>query len=310
MTSHVALPALTQGEVVPATLSRDLLNGLLRERVGFQGPILSDAMDMAGVKEGLSTEQACVRAIIAGVDLLLFGPADQDSIESVHSALSAAVRDNTISANEAERSIERILALKLWLAQQEQPPLDVVGCEEHKALALEIASRSMTLARDSAGLLPLSSSLSDGARVAAVVPTPADLTPADTSSYELPQMAVALRRYHSPVDEFIVPLNPSASDITPLVEQLRQYDLVVMGTINAATQPGQGALANALLATGVPQIAVALRLPYDIQAYPSASTYVCAYSIQPPSFEALAQAFFGRIAFAGRLPVSVPGFAS
>ena len=307
MTSHVALPALTGGEVIPATLSRAILGGLLRERVGFEGPILSDAMDMAGVKQGLSTEQACVRAISAGVDLLLFGPADQHSIDSVHSALTAALLDNAIPEAEIARSSERILALKLWLAQQEQPPLDVVGCDEHRALALEIAAQSMTLVRDNAGLLPLTSSLPPGARIAAIVPRPADLTPADTSSYELPQLASALRRYHSPVYEFIVPLNPSATEIPPLVEQLRGYDLVIMGTINATTQPGQGALANALLSTGVPLVAVALRLPYDLQAYPSAPTYVCAYSIQPPSFEALARALFGHVPFAGRLPVSVAG---
>ncbi|MGA7730069.1 MAG: glycoside hydrolase family 3 protein [Chloroflexia bacterium] len=310
MTSHVALPALTGGEIVPATLSRHILDGLLRGQVGFDGPIISDAMDMAGVKQGLSTEQACVRAVCAGVDLLLFGPADQYAHDSVHQALTTAAQDGTIRLTEAARSEERILALKFWLAQQRQPSLDVVGCAEHKTLALEIAAHSITLVRDSAGLLPLGPNLHAGAKVAAVVPRPADLTPADTSSYELPRLASALRQYHSSVDEFIVPLDPSPSEVTSLREQLSGYDLVIVGTINAATQPGQAALVNALLAAGVPLVAVAMRLPYDIHAYPSAPTYVCTYSIQPPSMEALALALFGRIPLLGRLPVSVPGFDS
>ena len=54
-------------------------------------------------------------------------------------------------------------------------------------------------------------------------------------------------------------------------------------------------------------ITVALRMPYDLAAYPAATTYVCTYSILPPAMEALAEALFGRIPFAGALPVTIPG---
>jgi beta-N-acetylhexosaminidase len=160
--------------------------------------------------------------------------------------------------------------------------------------------------RDTAGQLPLR--LPTDARVAAVVPRPEDLTPADTSSFESPALAAALRRYHPAVDEFVIPLNPTESEVAALREQLRGYNLAVVGTINAPAHPGQAALVNALLADRVPLIAVALRLPYDILTYPAAPTYVCTYSIQPPSLEALTGALWGHAPFAGRLPVPVPGF--
>lgn len=310
MTSHVALPALTAGENVPATLSPEILGGLLRDYVGFTGLIISDAMDMAGVRQGLSMASASVKAVQAGVDLLLFGPADRNDTDVVHKALAEAVRSGAIPAQDIERSLDRILALKSWLAEQERPSLDVVGCDEHKTLAFEIAARSMTLVRDSAGLLPLGRSLSLDARIAAVLPKPEDLTPADTSSYELPQLAAALSRYHSHVDKFVIPIDPSASEVAVLRERLSGYDLVILGTINASEHEGQGALMNTLIETGVRLVAVAMRLPYDIQAYPAAPTYICTYSIQPPSMEALAQALFGRTPFPGQLPVSVPGFGT
>jgi beta-N-acetylhexosaminidase len=198
-----------------------------------------------------------------------------------------------------------VLALKDWLSRQEQPPLSVVGCAEHKALALEIASRAVTLVRDEAGLLPLSAM--NGARLAVVVPRPADLTPADTSSYVMPGLAQALRHYHPAVDEFLVPLNPSDEDVRALGETLKGYARVVVGTINAGAYPGQARLVNALLEAGTPTVAAALRMPYDLQVYPAAPTYLCSYSILEPSMEALAAALWGELRPEGRLPVSIPG---
>jgi beta-N-acetylhexosaminidase len=64
---------------------------------------------------------------------------------------------------------------------------------------------------------------------------------------------------------------------------------------------------NTVLASGIPTIAVALRMPYDLAVYPSARTYICTYSILDPAVETLVQALWGRIPFAGRLPVSIPG---
>jgi len=148
--------------------------------------------------------------------------------------------------------------------------------------------------------------LSPDARILAIVPRPADLTPADTSSYEMPPLAEALRRHHQAVDEVIVPIDPAQPDIAALLEKASSYDLIVVGSINAPDYPGQSALVNALGETGVPLVAVALRLPYDIAAYPDAPTYVCTYSIQPASMNALADALWGRIPFAGVLPVSIP----
>jgi beta-N-acetylhexosaminidase len=139
------------------------------------------------------------------------------------------------------------------------------------------------------------------------VPQPADLTPADTSSYTQPALAEALRRYHPVVDEFTIPLNPTANECAAIGEQLRPYDLVIAATINAASYPGQAAVLNAILARQQPLVAVALRMPYDLQAYPTAPTYLCTYSILAPSLEALAAALWGHAPCPGRLPVSIPG---
>lgn len=303
MTAHIALPRLAEGLEMPATLSAPVLQGLLRRELGFGGVIVSDALNMGAIEQGPGLVVDTIAAAAAGVDLLMRVESPR-RLDTLYDALLQAARRGLLPSVEIEASANRILGLKGWLAVQQQPDLGVVNCAEHNAVAYEIASGAVTLVRDEAGTLPLR--LSDGERALAIVPRPADLTPADTSSYDLPPLAEALRRQHHAVDEAVVPLDPAPSDVAALRERARGYDLVVVGTINARDYPGQGALVRGLLETKARVVAVALRLPYDIAAYPAAPIYVCTYSIQPPALHALADALWGQIPFAGALPVTLP----
>jgi beta-N-acetylhexosaminidase len=304
MTGHIALPALNDGLEVPATLSPAVLKGLLREELGFGGVIVSDAMDMGAIAEGAGLLVDSIAATAAGVDLLLLTDSDR-GFETVYAAVLHAARRGLLAADDIMASAHRVLALKEWTATQEQPGLEVVGCREHLDLAYEVAARSITLVRDRQGYLPLD--LRPEARVLAVVPRPADLTPADTSSYERVDLAGALRRYHPNVEQVDISLNPAEEESAAVLEQAAGYDLVIIATIGALAFAGQAALVRSLLERGERVIAVALRLPYDIAAYLGAPAYVCTYSLQPPSLAALSDALFGKIPFQGRLPVSVTG---
>ncbi|MFQ6101888.1 MAG: glycoside hydrolase family 3 protein [Anaerolineae bacterium] len=304
MTTHVAFPNLNEGVALPSTLSPALLEGLLREELGFRGVIVSDAMNMAAIRQGSGLVVDALSAVAAGVDLLLL-VGDMAVQRNIYSALLQATERTLLSPAKMMSSAGRVLTLKQWLAAMLQPSLDVVGCAEHRDLALETAARSITLVRDEADLLPLR--LSSDARLAVVVPQPVDLTPADTSSYVTCTLAQALRHYHPSVDEFVVSHAPSDADIAALRQKIGEYDTVIVGTINASMQSNQAAMVKALLDTGVPTIVVALRLPYDLQAYPNAPTYLCTYSVLAPSMDALAGVLWGDIPFKGRLPVSIPG---
>jgi len=303
MTTHVAFPGLNEGVALPSTLSPHLLKGLLRDEMGFRGVIVSDAMDMAAIEQGSGLIVDAIAAAAAGVDLMLLLD-DPAAHEAIQSALTQATRRQLLSTSQMLASADRVLALKRWAAEAPQPALDVVGCAEHQDLAFETAARSVTLVRDEDRLLPLRPP-ADG-RLAVVVPQPVDLTPADTSSYVTCTLARALRRRHPAVDEFVAPHNPTEDDIASLRQQVSDYDTIVVGTINASTQPGQADLVQALLRTGTPTVTVALRLPYDLQVYPAASTHLCTYSILEPSMDALAEALWGETPFKGRLPVSIP----
>lgn len=305
MTAHIGLPALDHGRVLPATLSTAVLQALLRTKLGFQGVIVSDALDMGAITQGDGLAANIVTAAQAGVDLMLMAR-DPASQETAYNALFA--QWNHADNGRQLAAIERILALKKWVAQQKQPELDRIGCAEHRQLAQEIANRAVTLVRDQTGLLPLR--LPAHGRVALIVPPLQNLTPADTSASEKLTLAQALRRYHPCIDEYILPEQIDESVIASFRHRLHDYDLLLLGSIDAWRQPQQAALINELLAAAAPQtavITVALRTPYDLAVYPGSQTHICTYSVQAPAMQALAAALWGDIPFQGKLPTQIPG---
>jgi beta-N-acetylhexosaminidase len=305
MSAHLSLPALSGHEDVPSTLSPAVLKGLLRNELGYKGVIVTDAMDMKAIQQGEGLGEDAVKAALAGCDLLLLTTNPEDH-RHVHQHLLQAVQNGSIGTSELFDSAQRVHVLKEWLMSQPPPPdLSIVGCASHRKLADEIASRSLTLVRDQAHILPLQ--LEEGQRLAVVMPQPLDLTPADTSSYLKPSLAPVLRNYYPHVDEIIVPHSPQDQDIAAVLEQIRDCQAVVLGTINAYSEPCQAALVKAVLSTNITTILVAFRMPYDLGAFPDAPTYLCTYSLLDPCMFALAKVLRGETRAFGRLPVSIPG---
>ena len=170
-----------------------------------------------------------------------------------------------------EAARARILRLRSHFAALVQPPLDVVGCEDHRRLARQIADASVTLVRDPDRALPLSAAHGD--RVAVVAPVPVDLTPAETSSYLRVGLAEALRSRGLAVDEFTAPLDPTPADVAALTSATSGYATTIVCTFDAVSFPGQAVLVSRLAVSSVAGatadgpgrrvVAVALRSPYD-----------------------------------------------
>jgi beta-N-acetylhexosaminidase len=302
MTGHFALPG--RDDDLPTSLSGAVLRDLLRSRLGFTGVTVTDALDMRALAQGSAQIVDAVAALRAGEDVLL-GTPDEAALERLEEGLAQAQRRGLIDADDDAAAKGRLGELRRWIGGHDQPPLEVVGCAEHQALAAELARRSITLVRDHDRLLPLTPAAD--ARIAVVQSMPADLTPADTSSTVPPTLASALRRRLAGVEEILLPAAPGDADIAGLGERLAAFDLVIVGTFSAHLQAAQAALARAVLAVGRPTVTIALRTPWDLLAYPAAGTHVCSYGILPPSMEALAAALLGEAPFLGCLPVDVAG---
>ncbi len=290
MTAHVLYPALDPER--PATLSRPILDGLLRGELGFGGVIITDAMDMAPVARYGALESARM-ALSAGADLVLLA----------HLPDQLALVRETLPTTDPGAAA-RIHALRVAL-DGPLPDLDVVGCADHRAIAQTIADRSITLVRD-AGRLPLRPGPDE--LIAVITPETRNLTPADSSAHVRIRLAEAIRARHPRTEAH--ELRRSAGEVGELLAAVEAADLVVVGTISAEADPEQAALVRGLMARGQRVIVVSLRTPYDLVAFPEAPTYLCAYSIRDVSTEAVARALFGEIRPMGVLPCAIPGVAA
>jgi beta-N-acetylhexosaminidase len=304
MSAHVALPALTGDRALPATISRDVMDGLLRRELGFAGVAITDAMDMKAVAQGSAGIVDSIMALRAGVDLLLLTP-DRSAQRRLETGLRQAALRGLVPGSRSRAARARVLRLRRWLAGFERPPAAMVRSAEHEALASRAAAAAITLVRDEAGLLPLR--LPADSRVAVITPTPRDLTPADSSVTEPLDLASAIRRHHGAADDVRVGSDPDAGDIGRARRAAVQADVAIVVTLAANVQPGQAALVEAVRSTGTPTVTIAMRTPYDLSSYPAATAHLCSYAIVPASVHAVADALFGRASITGRLPVAIPG---
>jgi beta-N-acetylhexosaminidase len=306
---HLAVPALTGGVPIPATISRVILEDVLRGELGFAGITVSDAMDMGGAGGAERMSETLVAAAEAGMDLFLMAHTEPVE-EAAFDAFVAAVRAGRLDSRRLRLARERILAARRAVAAPDRvrPPIEIVGSADHRALAREIAEASITLIRDPRGYLPLRPGAD--ARVALVAPVPVDLTPAETSSYLRLGLAQALRERGLRVDELVAPLDPTPAEASALAAAVAAHDAVIVGLFDAVSFPGQALLVDRVVAGGGPArpcVGVALRTPYDVSLIPPGVAAMCTYGIQAPQMEALADALVGRIPFAGTLPVELPG---
>jgi beta-N-acetylhexosaminidase len=115
MTAHITFPALDPS--VPATLSRRVLTGLLRDELGFDGVVITDALEMKAIATGYGAVAAAPRAIAAGADLLCLGARDQESVyRRTLAAVVEAVRSGELPVARLEEAAARVEALHAWTA--------------------------------------------------------------------------------------------------------------------------------------------------------------------------------------------------
>jgi beta-N-acetylhexosaminidase len=301
MVGHQLVPALTGSTEIPICGSEPGINGFVRTELGFDGVVISDALDMGALDQGPAQVVEIIAMMRAGTDLILCMP-DPELQQRARMALERGHSRGLISDESLKTSIARVEALRGLLPPTRLQP-EVVGSSRHQQMAARLAAASVTLVRNDESLLPLRPG--GGLRIFSLEPEPVNVTPADTTSLYTPQLAAALRAMHSDVTEVVYPHHPEPNDVAGAVEAARSHDLTVVGTVTAPS--GQARLVEALLGTGKPVVTVALRTPYDLAVYPASTTHICTYGSHFPSLEAMASAMFGAIPFHGHLPAAIPG---
>jgi beta-glucosidase-like glycosyl hydrolase/CubicO group peptidase (beta-lactamase class C family) len=306
MTAHIALPR-AYGDSTPATLSPRILQGLLRDTLGFRGLTFTDAMTMDALSKRYGMQESVVRAVEAGNDVLLM-PVD---VTGAIDAVVSAVTSGRIAPARIDASVRRILSLKLRTGAIANPIVsldalrDSVATPAHWAIANDIAQRAITLIQDSASLIPVATSASvllltyaPDAEIAAGVPFVAEMRAQDRKV-----RSIRLSPHANPAEL------DSLATIASLMDRVVVYSYT-------RTLEGDGRLAiPAQIATFVSRLASTGKLvvvaggnPYQLRQVPQASTYMVTYGRGDALERAAARAVFGAAPIAGRVPVSLPGF--
>ena len=303
MTAHIVVPAFDPSED-PATLSRPILTGILRERLGYDGVVVTDSLGMEGVRKKYGDARVPVLALKAGVDQLLNPP----DLAVAHAAVLTALRDGELTERELDAKLMRILLLKERRGLFKDPytthrAVDrVVGIRSHLDAADRIADRTTTLLRNDGGVLPLSRRRERRVLVAGVDAA----APSGTGGPPTAVLARTLTELGFTATALSTGTAPTQRGIDEAVAALGERDAAVVATYNVTADSRQRALVAALLATGKPVVQLAVRNPYDIAQLDGVRAALASYSWTDVELRAAARVIAGRRNPAGRLPVAIP----
>lgn len=293
MTAHIVVPALDDSGD-PATLSKEIVTGQLREELGFEGVIVTDGLEMAGVRQKYGDGEVAVRAIEAGVDQLLLPAAPQEAYDAIDEALASG----RLTEDRIDESVRRILIMKHDQGVIEHSQVDVdkvmktVGKRAHLRAAEKITDATTTLVRNDDGALPIAV---DGR---SVLVTGYGVTTGRTLADELTARG-------ADATAFATGTAPTAAEIQQAVTRAESSDVTVVLTNNVSATSTQRQLVAALDATDTHLIVVAVRNPYDINRLGDVDGFIATYSYAPPALTSLAKVITGEIRPQGTLPVDI-----
>jgi beta-N-acetylhexosaminidase len=349
MVAHVTVPALDPDPNRVATTSRAIVEGLLKEEMGFKGIVVTDALDMAGLTRlyAQNIGQAAVDSFQAGNDMLII-PADLDAS---YRALLEAVRSGEISRQRLDQSVRKILELKASLGLNKARLVDPgqlssqIAKPENVAVGQRIADEAITLVRDNGKVIPLQSSVgtpkpalpyqplaevsnrlvaviffddlrADSGRmlehqILARVPDARVIyVDARSAAGMKPSVVEAVEAAEHVIAAVYVV--PTAGKAMRAAAGLKNEDLKNEGLKNTvALDDATGSLLTAILDRAASRtVVLAMGNPYGVQDFPAIENYVCAFSNATVSETAAVKAIFGEIPIGGHLPVTIPGIAS
>jgi beta-glucosidase-like glycosyl hydrolase/CubicO group peptidase (beta-lactamase class C family) len=311
MTGHLAVPALEPDPNVPATMSPKITTDLLRGEMGFEGLVVTDALTMGGVTVRYPPGEVAVRSILAGADVLLVSPV----LDAALQAVREAVASGRIPMSRIDEAVTRVLRAKAKLGLNKSKLVDLdalartFGRPEFDRAALDIADRGITLLRDDQHILPLDSTKPSRVLLVAVSGDN-DPYPAGNLENEIRWRVDSLTSVRMDTrfvraDTIKLP-PPNTYDVAIAAIYVRVADS--KGSIGLPDD--EAAVVDRLLAAGKPVIVACFGSPYLAERFPSAKTWITAFSTVDVAQWAMGRALFGQVPVTGRLPVNVPGVAA
>ena len=345
MLAQASAPALDADETRIATTSPKIVEGVLRKELGFQGLVLTDALEMRGLMglyplDANPSAKIAVDAVKAGDDVLMLPL----NLDAAFSGIVAAVRSGEIPESRIDASVKRILRMKAAVGLDKSRFVDldhlrsVFSGPDPAEFAQRISDSAVTLVRSSGGVLPLTASsneligksISQDARTASKDHKLVVITFADSPGSRLGPTFEKELKVHRPDAEVFHYFNDHrgsnalASEVLSAAKSADEVviaafmthatgrQLVSRGIVRTVVGlSGEGAqlLGDIVDANPAKTVVIALGSPYLIEDYPKIQNYICTYSLTPTGEVTAVRALFGEIQNHAKLPVTLPGVA-
>ncbi len=302
MVAHMFIPSLDTTVNRPSTLSKPIVTGLLKEELGFQGLIMTDALNMKGVTKFYQPGEIEVEALIAGNDLLLYS----EDVPAALAAIQRAVEEKRISTEQIDQKCHKLLRYKYLLGLHKDSEVETDGLIEDlnspqsKLLQRKLVEASITVLQND-GIMPLKG-----------LDTLSIATISVGADHET-AFQKTIGKY-TEADHFLVPKGATSEQVAQFENQLKGYDLLVIALHGVSRRPGNNRgysdptyqLLEDLLADNQ-TLLVSFRNAYTLDLLPTkqSSAVLCAYQDQEISQQVAAQVIFGAIGTSGKLPVTV-----
>ncbi|MEI6692973.1 MAG: glycoside hydrolase family 3 protein [Chlorobium sp.] len=311
MIGHLAAPKLT-GTMEPASISKAIVTDLLRNELGFQGIIITDALNMKALYNGKNVSEISVKAVQAGNDLLLFSP----DPELAHSSIVTAVENGIIPKEQIEASVRRILQVKKWLDIEHRKLVDLnrikeyASPESHRELAKKIAAASITLVKDENHYIPLHRLSSSGKLLNIILQ--------DKTDNEVGKGYINnIDKYYTADHIRIDPGTDSLRYANAIDMATKAPAIIVASYVQALSGSGTLRLTEKqqefvhslakMTPKEKPLIFISLGTPYMINYFPELTAYLCTYSSIAVSEDYVVQVLKGKFKPHGILPISLQG---
>ena len=308
MPGHLAVPALDGREDRPATLSPEILGGLLRSEMGFSGLVVSDALEMEGARAGRFDGELAAAALAAGVDVIL---APRDPVVARESIVRA-VRAGRLASGRLDEAVRRILEAKarLGLFADRSPPErlgEAFADPDDRAFAESRFARGLTLVRDPEGLLPFSTRLTGGA-AASRTPRVLLVEIHREGPYEPDRrrFRAEIRRRGALLGRMAA-TSHGALPLARFAESADRADAVLLADFRREGLAVPGELRTTLTPFAEKLVAVSFGNPRGVEGLPEEATLLLAWDGAGASQRAAAAALFGEVAMDGRLPIPLAG---
>ncbi|MEL6251613.1 MAG: glycoside hydrolase family 3 N-terminal domain-containing protein [Bacteroidota bacterium] len=301
MVSHLYIPSLDTTKNVGASLSPKIINGLLREKMGYDGLIFTDALNMKGVTKYYPSGEVSLKALMAGNDFLL-SPVD---VPKAIRTIGIAVSSGKITEAELDIHVARILKAKKELGLTKAKPIsrknliEDLNSSEAKILRKKLYEAAITIARNEGGVLPLQRL--EGKKIAYV-----QIGGKRGNSFDS-----GLKKY-AEISPYYISSAASAAEQQRLLNVLEEFNTVIIGVRNMNQRAsrnfgisrGAGDLVREIANSGKTSVVTVFGNPYSLKNFGSENATVVAYEETTETGQAAAAAIFGGIKVSGRLPIT------